>query len=210
MYISVERKFIFVHIPKVAGTSVIQALRPYVDKDDPLWLKKVSSKVTFLQKYLRHPPHLTAQQIRTRMGADVFGDYYKFAFVRNPWDWQVSLYHYMCQEPRHFQHKLANSFSGFEEYLQWRVKPENLLLQSAFITNDDGEVIVNYVGKLETIEDDFSAVCGELGVETKLPHLNKSSHKKYVEYYDDKTTEIVRGAFAKDIELFGYTFDDTR
>lgn len=207
MLVSHNHKFIFIHIPKVAGTSVIHALSPYIDKDDSLWLKRIASRVRFFEKFLMHPPHLTVQQVIDRFGQEKYADYFKFAFVRNPWDWQVSLYHYMRQERRHFQHEIACQFKDFKEYLYWRAKPENARLQCEHVLDKDGNIAIDFIGKFESINDDFENVCEKIGISANLRHLNRSRHRNYMDYYDDESRDLIAHVFKDDIELFGYAFN---
>ena len=100
MIISNQQRFIFIHVYKSGGTSVLRALSRYGR------LQRVASKVRhnlgiplelpFL-KLFTFPPHPTAFDVRERVGTKMWDDYFTFAFVRNPWDLQVSLYHYMRQ-----------------------------------------------------------------------------------------------------------------
>ena len=124
--------------------------------------------------------------------------------MRNPWDWQVSLYHYARQTRKHFQYNLIKNFT-FDEYIEWRVL-HDLHLQKSFLTDENGKVLVDFIGKLENIETDFSTVCQKLGIEMRLPHRNKSKHDSYRKYYTDKTNQLVTEAFAEDIAMFDYEF----
>ena len=140
-------------------------------------------------------------------------NFYKFSFVRNPWDWQVSYYHFILKEKDHVRHELVKSLAGFEEYLEWVISTKNPFtkgatkLQKDLITDLEGKIIVDFVGRYETLEADFDLVCKRLNIKASLPCLNKSKHRDYREYYNNRTRKLVEKHFQDDIALFGYTFD---
>jgi hypothetical protein len=199
MLISDRHRFIFIHVYKTGGTSIRSALKPYRD------LPSLPTRVLARLGLCPHPGHASAREVRSRY-PDRWRDYYTFAFVRNPWAWQVSLYAFMRQEKNHPQGDLARSFDSFRSYLEWRVDG-NKRLQSEFVGDGEGQVLVDYIGRVETMQDDFQALCERLGIEASLPHKNTSSHRDYRSYYDAYTRDLVAEHFAPDIEHFGYTFD---
>ena len=209
MLISDDHQFIFVHLYKAAGSSVKEALRPYAASsiDRASFGERMLHRLR-LASIKPYPHHLKASEIRERFPKEWDG-YFTFAFVRNPWDWQVSLYSYMQQREQHWQHDLAKSFSNFREYLDWRVN-EDKHLQQEFLCDCNGQIIVDFVGRVETIEKDFEYICGEIGIVESLPHKNKSKHRDYKSYYDDYTRSLVDEHFALDIERFGYSFDGVK
>ncbi len=210
MLISYKHKFIFIHVYKVAGSSIREALAPYGYEPHKLLLYRLLTKLGIeaslpYYKYKYFHEHSPAQTIREGLPGEVYEKFYKFAFVRNPWDWQVSLYHFMRQNLSHFQHDLIKQMN-FDEYIEWRVS-NNFKLQKEFITDDNGQIIVDFVGKYENLSEDFQHICRILKIDVFLPHINKSKHKDYRSYYNPRTRQMIEEHFQEDIELFGYTFD---
>jgi hypothetical protein len=155
-----------------------------------------------------YPSHLKATEARRRV-SEAWTDYFTFAFVRNPWSWQVSLYSFMIENEDHFQHELIVDMEDFDAYIEWRVG-EDKVLQSEFVCDADGNIIVDDVGRLETIEDDFAEICQTIGIDASLPHKNQSGHRDYRTYYSEHSRALVAEHFQADIERFGYDFDGIR
>lgn len=175
---------------------------------------------------------MTRDQYYTRFGhnlRDENYEYYKdselrknsqfsFSFVRNPWERLVSSYAYLsdggnCPDDSEEYNNLFSKFRNFRNtILNWHVNFFNQIHfkpQCEWIC-DDKNIIVDYVGRFETIQEDYDTICDKIGIpRQELPHINKSHHKHYTEYYDDETREIVAEKYAKDIEYFGYKFGDT-
>jgi hypothetical protein len=80
-------------------------------------------------------------------------------------------------------------------------------LQADMLTGADGTLLVDEIGRYETLRADFARICRHVGIEPLLPHLNRSHHRDYRTYYTERTRALVAEHFRKDIELFGYTFD---
>lgn len=209
LLISRKRKFIFVHIYKTAGESIRAALLPYA-----LDFWQIQS--AYLLRRLRIPTpdwidpgfdekHVCASDIMNKLGKENYDSYFSFAFVRNPWDWQVSLYNYMLKTPHHFQHELAKSFEDFDHYIRWRCS-EEIRYQKDFIYSQDGELLVDFVGRFEQLDKDFQEICSHLGISARLPVLNVSNTIPYRKFYSEESRELVREAFEPDISLFGYEF----
>jgi len=85
--------------------------------------------------------------------------------------------------------------------------------QYKYLVNEDDELVTDFVGKYENIENDWNFLCERLSVTKEiqfktleLSHHNKSTHDNYRTYYDDRDIEIVYNIYKKDIELFDYSF----
>jgi hypothetical protein len=216
MILSHSKQFIFIHIYKNAGTSIQAALKKWNSLEQNLLLKGLR-KITKIEIYglgymsrlkmmdsLKNS-HTNLSDLEKYLPADLFQSYFKFAFVRNPWSWQVSLYEFGKQDTKHFQHELLNKFD-FRDYISWRVENE-VKFQTDFILNNKGDLGMNYLGRFEELYQDFECLCNHLNIQAILPKKNVSLTKDYRTYYDEKTAQIIGEVFKKDIENFGYDFD---
>lgn len=207
MLISKKHKFLFIHIYKNAGTSITNALLPFAANEWQWFASRALKKFNLLAPFhpSPYPMHIKGPELISVMGKEAFESYFSFAIVRNPWDWQVSLYRYMLKDPIHPQHELAKTFGSFDRYIQWRCH-EEVRCQKDFIYSQDNQLLVDFVGKFETLDTDFRSICARIGIAAVLPKLNVSNETPYRQYYTDETRDLVRRTFAPDIKLFGYDF----
>ena len=214
MIFSQKHKYIFVHIPKTAGTSVSRLLRPSATQGNQF-------DINYLKLLCKHegvsyvrptnsvfiktgPNHISAGELKAVLGQN-YDNYFKFSFVRNPWDWKLSNYKYVLKCHGHRAHKLYASYKNFRNYII--ATPHRPRQQSDYIYSTDDKPLVDYVGRFEQLQKDFDTVCDEIGIpQQQLPHKNATKHKHYTEFYDEETREIVAEQYARDIELFGYEF----
>ncbi len=226
---------VFVHIPKTAGVSIEHVFLRLVgltwDNRAPLLLRGNDDP------WLGPPrlAHLTAAEYVScgHMTARQFASYFKFSFVRNPWDRIVSEYKYRRHPVR----------IDFKTYLfkhlpapGWTDAYRHIVPQHDFLHDESGRLLVDFVGRYERLQHDFDQVCARLGIPpSPLPKANRSleasrpttwrdlrralrralwSHEAkhtfdhYTEYYDDESREFVGDLFRKDIQAFNYAFDD--
>ena len=189
-----DLKCIFVHIPKAAGISINKAM-----------FGNMGGTHTKLKDY---------QLIFNKK--EFFG-YYKFTFVRNPWDRLVSTYFFLKNGGLHdkdrkwFEDELSK-FKDFEDFVLNWLNEENIykwihfVPQCEFITVNN-KVMVDDVFKLENINNDIKTISEKLNISIDLGHENQNpNRKKYRDYYSAKSQQIVNEVYKKDIELFGYQF----
>ena len=213
-----EPKFIFIHIQKTGGVSISNLLRRY-------------SPTTTPGRGLRH---ISAR--RALKQVENSDDYFKFAFVRNPWDRLVSWYTMIDEARKGVADGTAEPMTRrlikknnlfkyvlrcgptFDEFVinctekQWMGNGYYSFTfnQLRYLTDKNGEVLVNYIGRFENLAQDISHVFDKLGLEAsqlEIPHENRSAHSHYSEMYTPETREIVRKRFRRDIEFFGYEFE---
>lgn len=183
---------IFIHIPKTAGSSVAQAL----------------------SGGSRHVPYFEYERINPRK----FKRFFKFAFVRNPWDRLVSTYFFLKngglnEMDRSFAAENLSGYDSFAAFVGGWLTKENAWSwvhfrpQHYFICDSHLRVCMDFVGRLETIDRDFRTVCQRLHVNAELKWINKGNHRPYGQYYTDALREKVGAIYADDISIFDYRFD---
>ena len=218
MLLSVKHRFLFVHIAKTGGTSVRASLQ-YLRRRDPwYWAMYLCSRLSHLSghriagKLPRHAKIIAAKELLPK---DFFDALFKFAFVRNPWELQVSsFYHIRRERPRYL-----GGHESFEDFLRWKLDPErpyqyhldtSIELQTDYLIDLHGEMITDFIGRYERLEEDFTEACRHIGIaRPKLAHKRRAVDRRrdYRSYYSDETADLVAHHFRRDIELLGYTFD---
>ena len=197
MFISHTTRSIFIHIQKTGGDAIETAVR----HDDP------AIEVDRLGKR-RHP---FARDVRAAVAPEVWLGYFRFAFVRNPWERLVSWY-CMCmqiQAPNPFAkyvRERAPTFTDFVTRATTGIGERTTYNQLDFLVGDNGETLVEFVGRYENLAADYATVKKRLALATDLPHTNRSSHTSYRDYYTGETSAIVGHRYSRDIAHFGYRF----
>ncbi len=209
MLISDSRQFIFVHIRKAAGTSMVNALIPYtLAKPEGLGarLKSRARLEWDYQKY-RFRKHEDILAAKKRMPAAVFSNYFKFAFVRNPWDRLVSEYEFIRKQTDHGRHSRVMKLSSFADFIQMQSQRRDAY-QLQMLSDKDGELLVDFVGRFENLDEDWQKVCKSANIPHQpLAHINKTKHRDFREYYDHSSIDIVATYWADEIKLFKYKFE---
>jgi len=162
-----------------------------------------------------------------------FDSYFKFSFVRNPWARIVSEYKF-----RGHARKYDFKTFIFKNLPQpdWTDPYYHIIPQYDYLYDDNGKLLIDYVGRFEKLQQGFDEVCRRIGIpQTKLPHRNasisgmgipknrsdvvrmfknyfnvnyrKNTFPHYTHYYDDETREFVAELYKKDIDAFGYQFN---
>jgi hypothetical protein len=215
--VSHQHKVIFVHIPRTAGSSVSQVFGICGDDNQGVLTPARPDMLYGLvgNKVLQH---LTARDIQKRLGKDVYNSYFKFAFVRNPYDRAVSTFHVR----KRLLPRLQMSFrdfvlkrvaqkkqSGMATFFRSRAEKaleDQFQSQHEFIFNESGGSLVDFIARYESIQSDFKKIRDRFGLKAELPAMNTSEHGKYQTYYDEDTKKMIGEIYRKDLEIFEYAF----
>jgi len=193
-----KHRCIFIHIPRTAGTSIESSIRP-----------------DWNFKNFEEEKHILASTAKY-LYKDYWDDYFKFSFVRNPWDRMVSMSKYKGFYGCEIKNNKLD-ISGYQKKFKKveidprsKSKEENRdMVSNAVYLNILNEEL-DFIGRFENLREDYSEVCSIINCKSELSHKEASDkkHKRYTEYYDQETREIVAQKYASDIEYFGYKFGE--
>ena len=213
--ISHRFKCIFVEVPKTGSTSIRSILgippKPHqnicqmrYDLENYWTRHDVPGNRLLASLYLLLPA-----KTRERLGQECFRSYFKFGFVRNPWDRTVSMYE--RREGLQLREQM-----NFEEFVEWMkfasstcIHPGPHRNQLDWFVDSHGNLLVDFIGRFESLHQDWALIARKLGIQRPLPHENKNPRrtKPYTEYYTARTRALIAERFSVDIEYFGYRFE---
>ncbi|MFB6257757.1 MAG: sulfotransferase family 2 domain-containing protein [Flavobacteriales bacterium] len=208
MLISKRHRFIFFHVPKAAGSSITAAFQRYSDFPYARlyhYLFELLGKQRWLHLF---PRHISPLELKEELGEANFTRYFKFAFVRNPFDWHVSQFHFHKQKKGAYFHETFKDMS-FEDYVEWAVENTAIArsLQKRFLSDEEGELLVDHVGKVEHLNDDLAIISERLGLQVEVLQKNKSERKEdYRKHYNERMRRLIEESHQEDLEAFGYSF----
>lgn len=196
---------LFIHIPKTGGVSVYRSL--FSSQENQTTVKSIG--------------HFSLKDYGIIFGHDKLKEYFKFTLVRNPWSRLLSSYKFMKKGGFHprdaaWTEKNLSKFSSFNDFIvQWLnhrniYRSLHFIPQYEFLISRNGQTNIDFIGKLEDINSDFSRIKDKLRIDCKLIHHNQSSSNRkkinYRDFYTEETRDIVAHVYRKDIEMFNYTF----
>lgn len=221
--ISHKYRCIYIHIPKTAGTSVEKRFGAHEVMDARLkqdhrtvrnLIDGISPFSTGAIGFRNILAYINQRYKGVRDGVDFvsrdqFDSYFKFCFVRNPWDRVYSWYRNVARDTQHQLELGIHKNVTFSDFVtlhmdQWALRP-----QIDWIVDKKGNVSIDFIGKFENLSKDFEVICEHLGIEdTSLPMMLDSGKESYVDAYDDKIRDLVGSRYCKEIEMFNYKFGE--
>ncbi|MCB0397046.1 MAG: sulfotransferase family 2 domain-containing protein [Flavobacteriales bacterium] len=203
---NIGENFIFIHIPKNAGTSVYRALGMEVSR------------------------HYTAEEYKKMIGDKQYKEMFSFGFVRNPWERFLSLYHYARMDESYYHSAINPEKAKYGKHMDYDLLKKASLRDCArFLlegklkhnpphvqwqpqvtwTHDaNGENLVKFIGRVENLQEDFNRITQQIGRPAPvLAKTNASTSKtSYRDAFDEETRQIVTEFYRHDVEIFQYQF----
>ena len=182
-------KTIFIHIPKTAGTSLVNAIYNINPEGH--------KSVLFLKEIFE----------------DDLSSFFKFCFVRNPYDRLFSSYMFLKKGGVNIHdinayNKYLCCYKDFEDFVLNGISEEltreiiHFTPQTYFICDNTGSIIVDFIGRFESLEKDVEKLSEMLDIEINLPHLNINEKDCYI--YTDEMKIKVNEVYKQDFDLLSY------
>ena len=186
--IFLDKKCVFFHIPKTAGISISNSLF-----GDIKW------------------GHRNVDFYKSHYGEKVFNSLYKFCFVRNPYDRLFSAYTFLKKGginnlDLEFSNSYLQEFANFSEFVLKGLEKEEIMNwvhfkpQYTFICDENDNIVMDFIGKMENLDTDFNTVCKHLNIVSELQKLNMSAGKK--NNFSEEVKAMIRLKYQKDFNLF--------
>jgi len=190
MIYSHQHKFIFFAVPKTGSRTIQDYLQDYGQRSPKGW----------------SPNHDNYGQVKEKAGKERLNEYFKFAFFRNPWSLLISNFFYN-------RHTL-NLPPDKRSVIEWLNTYRGTDSYEPYLFNEEGNPVLDFVGKLEHIDEDLKTVCEKINIPVpgKLPQTGKQNvngRLHYTEYYEDlRLRERIGEIFAKSNSILKYEFGE--
>lgn len=206
--ISRERNFVFIHVPKNAGTSICKLLNLNLSR------------------------HYTLREYKQILGSKQYHAFYSFAVVRNPFSRFLSLYNYARLEESYYHSAINPERAIYGKHMDYDLLKEASVAEAAeylkegllvhnpphrqwnaqcfWLKDEDQKVDVDFIARFENIQDDIKEIMSAIGLQEKtdLPIINtsKSGSLHYRDVIDNETRKILEAYYAEDLQRFNYEF----
>ena len=203
-----EKKLVFVHVPKTAGTSIVHTILSHLTGRQ-IRGSMASQDMTLQKKYgiTKALKHGTALELKRHLGKSWDG-YYKFAFVRNPWDRAVSGYHWMVDRYKDYKGVPFDQYMGMMPEIHQ--DPSHRLFQmlrpQVDYLYDGNQLLINDVYRYENVKNAVKFIGKRFDIPISLGRANASRRKPYRSYFNPEFRSVISRLYSKDIQLFDYRF----
>lgn len=155
-----------------------------------------------IRKKIGYHSHMTASEALKYLTRDTWSSYFKFCFVRNPWDRVLSQYHWVTRTES-IKHDL-------DEFLDRPCVPL-LARQSLSLYTIDGQVAVDRICKYEDLDSELLYLFSRFGG-TPPPPLPRAKstyrddRRPYRDVFTPSQADKIASIFATEIDITGYSY----
>jgi hypothetical protein len=203
MIVSHRHKFVFIKTRKTAGTSIEVFLSQFCGPEDIITPIEPRVEPHAPRNHEGFYNHIPASEVQSRIGKGPWEDYFTFCVERNPWDKTLSYYHFVAN------YRLKRELS-FDEYL---ATGDFCVDHPRYTLPDRSDTLmVDRVLKYENLQRELAEVFGALGIPysgslgVNAKSEFRTDKRPYREVYTPAQARQVAATFAREIDLFGYSF----
>ena len=212
MIISHQREFIFFAAPKTATHAIRHAIYQQLDGEEYWEQQRLffpASKLPIAGLANLKTGHITALQARRFLAVDIWNNFTKFGFVRNPYDRFISACFFLNrQNPRFLENITQNLIDKAIALKKNQINHFMFNSQASFFTDNKGKVLVEWIAKYEYLPDAYYQISESIGLSyVELVYKNTSQHNHFSQYYNQVLRYLIRDIYRQDFELFNYSTD---
>jgi hypothetical protein len=142
---------------------------------------------------------MTAKEVRSLIGGDIWHEYFKLSIERNPLDRQISHYYYQTRPG-------TRRNLTFDQFMTRK----RAYVNNYEIYSIDGAIAVDFVMRFESLHEDLTEACKRIGLRAPLeiPRAKAGIRKvdDYRSHYNERTKALVADWYVAEIQHFGYDF----
>ena len=206
MILSDKHRFVFIHIPKTGGSSVTWNLRKEINNLRGVDIDSVQPKKGWQGLF-----HVNGQHSGYLENEAFFREqrgYYSFCFVRNPWSLAFSWFMALSRSstttitPENFKKFLFSPPASHAGLMN--------RLQTSYICNREGLIMMNYVAHYEQFDSEFDTLIKRLeipGCENERQNVANPNRLDYQDFYDIEGRDFIAHRYQLDIQNFSYKFE---
>jgi len=208
MPVCFDRKIAFIHIPKTAGQSI-----------EDLFEFELDNHHYFGNNNGHDFSHCTIKNMQSKID---ISNFFKFSFVRNPFDRLVSefFYRYELKHNWVFERLKMKKYS-FEDFVncfyEYKLSfdinkssdESHFYSQFEFVCIDN-KISVDFLGRFENFKNDISTLKKKFNINKNIILKNKTNHYHYSLYYNTTTKSMVEKIYEKDLSFFNYDFSKSK
>lgn len=200
-----SQKFIFFAVPKTGTHSVREALRPHLSSADWEQQLRYGEQLSPLPEIaaINHG-HVSYRQLSSVAGSETLSRFFRFAFTRHPYDRFVSVCAFLARTDPSYKH---NPTEWMKNALKRPQFCNRVLVasQHALLSDDNGALGLDFVGRYESLQVDFDAICDRLKLpQVPLAHRNSSEHDSYEQLLDNGLRDALWERYEQDFLSFNY------
>ena len=214
MIISHKYKFIFIAIPKSASQYIRKIIRPHLGSKDQeicMLFDNIQSKQ---YPNLKGVGHKSARRIKKEVGEKIWNSYFKFAFIRDPYERIISIFSFKRKKQitilkeknkDNTIKEIYNQNPFTKTYYHGKIQSFFKKTQSHWIFDDNNNLMIDFIGSMNNLHNDLKFIFKKVGLPEYIekPSINKSIQiDNYYKYYNNTLISLIHNDFSIDIKNF--------